>query len=214
VLVAARANCIVIISFRVAIGYADDQSAVAMFYRLYHAACTGRAAQIQGRTVCLMQDHFCPKQVFASSDFRLSKRQALPIMNVGESFLGRDFAERHPQGRHGHHTSRESLQSTAPAFSVNRVRVAGQEKRCGTVRQSFSCWTFFVHSCAFARDRLGSAFCFIMTYSILSAIDKMKMVISTISSAHSSTSGSRTHPASALGARKTSLLIGAPTEVQ
>lgn len=40
-----------------------------------------------------------------------------------------------PQGRNCHHTSRESLQSTAPAFSADRVRVAGQEKQRGTLRQ-------------------------------------------------------------------------------
>jgi hypothetical protein len=59
-------------------------------------------------------------------------------MNVGESFLGRSFARRHPQGRQSHHTSRESVQSTAPAFSPDRVRSAGQRKRlvrgiCGSL---------------------------------------------------------------------------------
>src|SRR5437660_10090025 len=56
-------------------------------------------------------------------------------MNVGELFLGRDFARRHPQGRQSYHTSRESVQSTAPAFPADRVRSAGQRKQCGTMCQ-------------------------------------------------------------------------------
>src|SRR6476646_1598433 len=46
-----------------------------------------------------------------------------------------EFRRTPPQGRHCHHTSRESLQSTAPAFSADRVRGAGQEKQRGTLRQ-------------------------------------------------------------------------------
>jgi hypothetical protein len=77
-------------------------------------------------------------------------------MNVGEVVLGRSYARLHPQERQSHHTSRESLHSTAPAFPPDRVRRAGQEERYGTVRQRLWSWTLFVSMlfCHYA-DSLG-----------------------------------------------------------
>src|SRR5258706_6287588 len=43
-------------------------------------------------------------------------------MNVGESFRGRSFARRHPQGGQDNRTSSQPIQSTAPTFSSDRVR--------------------------------------------------------------------------------------------
>src|SRR6202163_4833783 len=48
-------------------------------------------------------------------------------MNVGESFLGGGFARRHPQGGQDNGTSSQPVQSTAPAFSPDRVCRAGEE---------------------------------------------------------------------------------------
>src|ERR1700687_5931320 len=48
-------------------------------------------------------------------------------MNVGESFLGRTFAGRHPQGGQDNRTSSQPVQSTAPTFSADRVCRIGEE---------------------------------------------------------------------------------------
>jgi hypothetical protein len=65
-------------------------------------------------------------------------------MSVGESFLGRSFARRHPQGRHHHGTSSQPVQSTAPAFP--RAEFASLVKKHGAehAAKGFTCWTQFV----------------------------------------------------------------------
>ena len=65
-------------------------------------------------------------------------------MNVSESFLGPGLRRTPPQGRQSHHTSREYLQSAAPALPSNGVRALIKKNDAEKAAKGFGCWTQLV----------------------------------------------------------------------